>query len=629
MKRNIYLQAKDISVVQDVINQILKNNPFHKTEMILVKDSLSRITSSSVIANVSSPCYNASAMDGYAIRSKDTLNADEDHPVSISKDNYQLINTGEEVPSNYDAVVMIEDVQMSHNLSITVIRHIKSYENIRPIGEDIINGDTILHKNHKIRPIDISVMLSARLTELEVYQKPKVAIIPTGNEIIDDPKKLTKGKIIDSNSYFLKNELLLDGMDPLVFDIVPDNQNELKEKINEATNHYDLVLIGAGSSAGSKDYTKHIIEELGTVHIHGISIKPGKPTIIGEVNNTSVIGVPGYPVSTYITYSQVIKKLVLGMLEQPAIDNLTVKARLPLKVYSSLKHHEYVRMKLGYINGEYVATALSRKAGSTRSVVDADGILEIPKNSEGYEKNSVVNIQLLKDTETIKKSLVVVGSHDIILDTLNNLMIDKGYHISSSHVGSFSGVLGMKANSAHIAPVHILHTDGTYNAFLIDKYLDKDYRLIKGVNRQQGLYVKKGNPKNIQSIEDLVREDITFVNRQKGSGTRTLLDYLLQEKNLHSNQINGYNFELATHTLVASSVLDDRFDTGLGIKSVAILNNLDFIPVALEEYDFIIHKDSLELEIVKQFIHILKSDVFKKELAKLSGYTTNNIGEVL
>ncbi len=626
MNRNVYLETKDLKTIKKTLKSILNQINYSKSEKVNVKDSLNRVLFDPIKAKVSSPFYNASAMDGYAISAFETFNATEETPVNIS--NFSPINTGDELPIDYDAVVMIEDAQINKDKSMTLIKSIRAYENVRPIGEDIVKDDIILQRNHKIRPIDISVMLSSGIDEIDVYKKPTVAIIPTGDEIIRDVKNIRKGKIIDSNSYYLQNELTRIGAEPVVFEIVKDKYLLLEKIIIEACNNYDVVLVGAGSSAGSKDYAKKIVEKNGRVFAHGISIKPGKPTIIGMINETPIIGVPGYPVSTYIVFEEVIQYLILGYINQFKPTPTYIKARLSMKIYSSLKHFEFVRMKIGYINNEFVATQLDRKAGSTRSVVDADGILEIPKNSEGYNKDTTVNIRLLKDIESIKKSLVVIGSHDIIIDTIHDLMENEGYNISSSHVGSFAGVLAIKSECTHIAPSHLLHTDGTYNTFLIDKYLNKDYVVIKGVNRNQGLYVKKGNPKKIKSLKDLTRKDITFVNRQKGSGTRTLLDYLFKKENINADKIKGYDFELTTHTLIANSVLDERFDTGLGIESVAYLNNLEFINLGTEEYDFIIKRDSLELDIVKSFIKTLKSDKFAEALSKIPGYSLYNIGEL-
>ncbi len=630
MKRNIYLQTVDFKEVEIILEKLISNANYQKQkELVVVTDSLSRITFEAVYAKVSSPFYNASAMDGIALKAKSTYEATETTPVIIKENEFIYINTGNEIPEEFDAVVMIEEVFTNDDGTITLYKSARPYQDIRPIGEDIVEGDLVLPRNHKIRPVDISALLSAGIAYINVIKKPLVAIIPTGDEIVSNVKDIKKGTIIDSNSHFMKNELILLGTNPTIFPIQKDEYKILESTIVKASKEYDLVLIGAGSSAGSKDFAKDIVEKNGNVFVHGIGIKPGKPTIIGEINNTPIIGIPGYPVSTYISFDNVVKKVVRSYLSQNSPTKNTIKAKLTKKVYSSLKNYEFIRVKLGLIGNEYVATPLDRGAGVTMSLVKADGLLEIKKNSEGFYSNKEVEITLLKDVNDIKKSLVVVGSHDILLDKVNDLMNVNDYHLSSSHIGSFGGVLAIKSKGCHISPVHILNDDGVYNEFILENYLDNDYVLVRGVIRTQGLYVKKGNPKNITSLKDLKKENITFVNRQRGSGTRMLLDYLLKEEKINPEDIKGYEFELSTHTLVASSVKDDRFDAGIGIMSVAKINNLDFIPLGDEKYDFIVLKEVLETPLYQEFLQTIKSNEFKEALNKIGGYEIHNIGDII
>ncbi|KFZ27092.1 MAG: Molybdopterin molybdenumtransferase [Candidatus Izimaplasma bacterium HR2] len=628
MKRNVYLKSTDLKDISPIIKMLVLKHAL-KEEVISVVDALNRITVEAIYAKVSSPYYSASAMDGIALKASLTYGASETTPVILNKEDIVYINTGNEIPDKYDAVVMIEDVYDNNDGSISLIKSVRPYQDIRPIGEDIVEGDMVIPKNHLIRPVDISALLSAGIGEIKVIKKPKVAIIPTGDEIVRDVKDLKKGKIIDSNSFFMKNELELLGAVSTIFDVVVDEFSLLENAILEAASKYDLVLIGAGSSAGSKDYAKNIIEKNGIVHVHGISIKPGKPTIIGEINSTPVIGIPGYPVSTFIAFDLVVKPIIRMFLNIEGTAKKIVKAKLTKKIYSSLKNHEFIRVKLGVINNEYIATPLDRGAGVTMSLVKADGIMIIDKNLEGYNAGSIVEVYLLKDIKEIEKSLISIGSHDILLDKVDDLMSNSNYHLSSSHIGSFGGIMAIKSKGCHIAPVHVLDDDGTYNKNILDKYLNSDYSLVRGVSRIQGLMVKKGNPKNIKSLNDLLRDDITFVNRQRGSGTRILLDYMLNKEKIDGTKITGYDFELSTHMLVASSVKDPRFDLGMGIVSVANLNKLDIVEIGKEHYDFLVLKEIIDTPIFNEFIKVLKSTEFKLELDKLGGYEIDNIGEII
>jgi putative molybdopterin biosynthesis protein len=628
MKRNVYLKSTDLKDINPIIDLIVKNYKV-QYETISVVDSLNRISFEGIYANVSSPYYSASAMDGIALKASLTYEASETNPVVINKKDIIYINTGNEIPEKFDAVVMIEDVYDNNNGTISLIKSVRPYQDIRPIGEDIVEGDMVIPKNHLIRPVDISALLSSGIVEIKVIKKPRVAIIPTGDEIIRDVKDLKKGKIIDSNTFFMKNELTLLGAESKIFDVVVDEFNLLEKAVIEASNNYDLVLIGAGSSAGSKDYAKNIIEKNGIVHVHGISIKPGKPTIIGQIKNTPIIGIPGYPVSTFISFDLVVKPIIRKVLNIEKTHKEVIKAKLTKKIYSSLKNEEFIRVKLGIINNEYIASPLDRGAGVTMSLVKADGIMIVPKNSEGYLSGSIVDVSLLKDIKEIEKSLISIGSHDILLDKVDDLMSNDNYHLSSSHIGSFGGIMAIKSKGCHIAPVHVLDEDGTYNLNLLDKYLDSDYCLVRGVSRVQGLMVKKGNPKNIQSLKDLTKDGITFVNRQRGSGTRILLDYMLAKEKIDSKDVKGYDFELSTHMLVASSVKDSRFDCGMGIVSVANLNNLDIVEVGKENYDFLVLKNIIDTPIYNEFIKALQSVEFKNELDKLGGYIINDIGVII
>jgi len=630
VKRKIYLNSIDLKEISPLIHNIcLKSKYKISYETIDTVDSINRITYEAIYAHVSSPFYNAAAMDGITLVAKNTYEATETSPVIIAKKDFLAVNTGNIIPPEFDAVVMIEDVMENADGSITLIKSVRPFQDIRPIGEDIVEGDMILPKNHKIRAVDISALLSGGIPNIKVIKKPLIAIIPTGDEIIRDVKELKAGKIIDSNSFYVKNELELLGCEAVILDVQKDIFETLEKTIMNAIKKYDLVIIGAGSSAGTKDYAKSIIEKNGTVHIHGIGIKPGKPTIIGEINGVPLVGLPGYPVSTFIAFDNIVRPFIANFLNQEIKRYKTVKAKLTKKVYSSLKNHEFIRVKLGIINNEIIATPLDRGAGITMSLVKADGIMVVPKNSEGYSAMEYVDIQLLKDIKEIEKSLIVIGSHDILLDKVDDLMSNDKFHLSSTHIGSFGGIMAIKNRGCHLAPVHILHNSGIYNEFIIDKYLDNTYTLVRGVSRIQGLYVKKGNPKNIKSLQDLTRDDVTFVNRQRGSGTRILLDYLLKKEEIDKNLITGYGFELGTHMLVASSVKDPRYDCGMGVVSVANLMGLDIIELGEEHYDFIVLNEIIDTPLYNNFIKVLKSFDFKKELDKLGGYSIDNIGEII
>ena len=414
------------------------------------------------------------------------------------------------------------------------------------------------------------------------------------------------------------------GGEAKVYPVVEDDYDKIKRQIMSALSENDMVIVNAGSSAGRDDYTVHVLREIGKVLVHGVAIKPGKPVILAIVENKPVVGLPGYPVSAYIDFENFVTPVLNMMSGRKTFSRNTVKAVLSKRLVSSLKHKEYVRMRAGKVGDRIVVSPLARGAGAAMSLVKADGFCIIPQNSEGFEAGDEVEIELYKSLEELGNTLVSIGSHDLILD----IIADK-ISLSSSHVGSMAGLMALKRGETTIAPTHLLNMEtGEYNvSYIRELFPDTKMALIKGVTRIQGIMVKKGNPLGIKGVEDLIR--CRYVNRQKGAGTRVLLDYKLKELNINPEQIDGYDKEATTHMAVAALVAKEDIDAGMGIESAAKAMNLDFIEVGPEEYDFAIRRDSLQLPEVQAFIQVLKSDDFHNKLAKMGGYGWERSGEVV
>ncbi|MDD4504666.1 MAG: molybdopterin biosynthesis protein, partial [Clostridiaceae bacterium] len=485
----------------------------------------------------------------------------------------------------------------------------------------------------EIRPVDIAAMLSGGINELAVVKKPRVGIIPTGTEIIEPDEPLVLGKIIESNSRMFEGMVTEYGGEPIRFKPVPDDYELLKDTISKAVKENDMVLINAGSSAGSEDFTVKLIAELGEVLVHGIATKPGKPAILGIVDHKPVLGIPGYPVSAYFVFEAFAKPLIRRFLKQEVLPKNKTEAVLSRRMISSLKHTEYVRIKLGMVEDKLIATPLNRGAGATMSLVRADGILTIPRHSEGIEAGEKVQVELTKNIDDIKNTIVSIGSHDLIMDMIGSLMHrrDSRYNLSSSHVGSMGGLIALRRGEAHMAPIHLLDEEsGIYNKSYIKKLLPgSKVALVKGVKRVQGMMVRKGNPKDIAGFKDFTREDVQFINRQKGAGTRILVDYILKREGIDPASILGYEREMTTHMAVAAAVSSGSADVGVGVLSAANAMDLDFIPIGEEEYDFAIPEKYLEMDMFKQFIDIIKSEEFKDILLNLGGYGAEGIGKIV
>lgn len=629
MKRSFYLKSTDLEIAKAEYNKALASIFLNrKTEIIESKDALNRVLAQAVYAKRSVPFYPSSAMDGIALNAKITINANEHKPLTLKSTDYIEVDTGDPILDPYDAVIMVEDCIETED-GIQIIKSVVPWENVRPIGEDIVEGELLFPMEHSLRPMDISVLMASNLLKIEVYNQVKVAIIPTGTEIRSAYDAIEVGDIVESNSYLFMGLAQEAFALPVTLNIVPDDYDLLLETVRNAVKNYDVVLINAGSSAGREDYTASVIQALGEVIIHGLSIKPGKPAILGKVDDVPVIGIPGYPVSAHIVFEEFVRPLLLKMNHKPSVSVLTVKAISTRRIVSSLKSKEYIRVKLGYIDGKYIATPLARGAGMMMSVVKSDGYALIDKNSEGIEPNDEMLVWLNKPIDTIQKTIMAIGSHDVVMDVINNLFeqTNKDVHISSVHVGSYAGLLALKRKESHIAMSHLLDSSGSYNQDVVKQlFLDEEMVLIKGVKRIQGLIVSAGNPLNLLNVHDLLR--CRFVNRQRGAGTRVLLDYWLKEMNINPDEINGYDKELTTHLAVAASVENGVADCGLGVYSAAKIMGCDFIPLGEEDYDFICRKEMLETDHIRLFIECLRSDLFKENCKQLGGYNTERSGEV-
>ncbi len=632
MDRNIYLNNMDIDEALKLF--IEKAGVRKKNETIKVIDSLSRIAAEPVFAKYSSPNFNAAAMDGIAVKAVDTFGATEVNPIILKKNSHYIyVDTGDPIIEPYDAVIMIEDVTETGGDSLKIIASAYPWQHIRPIGEDIVAHEMIIPSNHTIRPVDIGALLSGGITDICVYTKPKVGIIPTGTEVVEPGTALEQGDIFESNSRMFENLIKEYGGEPIRYKPVPDDYDLLRKTIKNAVKENDIVIINAGSSAGSEDFTQALVKDLGELLTHGIAAKPGKPAVLGIINEKPVLGVPGYPVSAYIVFEIFAKPLIMSRAgKKPPRVNF-IESILSRRLISSVQNREYVRIKIGKVGEKLIATPLSRGAGVTMSLVRADGILEIPKNSEGHEAGEIVKIRLLKDIEDIENTIVSIGSHDLAMDIIGNLMHKKDsvYNLSSAHVGSMGGIMALRRDEAHIAPIHLLdENSGKYNIAYIKKHLsDRKIALIKGVKRTQGMIIKKGNPKSIQTIEDLLQRGIVFVNRQKGAGTRILTDYLLKKAGIKAEEIKGYEREMTTHMAVAAAVASGSADVGMGVYSAAKAMELDFIPIGEEDYDFAIPVEFLEENMIQLFLDVITSAEFKNELRKMGGYETINIGEIV
>ena len=632
--RRYYLQDVPLDEARARYNQALEAAGALRhagSESVLVQNALARITAAPVWARRSAPHYDSAAMDGVAVRSRDTAGATETSPLPLTlPDQARWVDTGEPIPEGFDAVIMVEVVQEVDDTTIQITAPVPPYNHVRAIGEDIVASELLLPENHMLRPADLGACAAAGVIELQVRPKPRVAIIPTGTELVDigaDPKP---GDIVEFNSLVLGGMLNEWGAEPVRFSPVSDDPEKLQCAISTAVEQCDLVLVNAGSSAGAEDYTAGLVEKLGELVVHGVAIRPGHPIVLGVVEGKSVIGIPGYPVSAAISCELFVQPIIEAMLGREVIPRQTAKAVVTRRVQSPMGEDEFLRVRLGQVGDRMVATPVQRGAGVISSLVRADGLTLIPRSVEGVEAGSEVLVQLLKPIEEVRKTIVAIGSHDMVLDLIASRLSSKtgGPGLSSANVGSMGGLLAIRRGEAHIAGTHLMDEEtGEYNVAFIERYIpNREVALVYLVARTQGLMVKGGNPQGISSLSDLTRSDISFVNRQRGSGTRVLLDFELRKMGIDANKVRGYVREEYTHLAVAAAVSGGKADAGLGILPAAKAMGLDFMPLFSEEYDLVIPAEYFESELLGPMMDLIRTPKFQRQVEALGGYDATKMG---
>jgi len=629
---------KTLAQAREIILTEFQAHNFLSTEIIPVQDSVGRTLAQPVTAELSSPHFHAAAMDGVAVAAASTFGANPAQPIElqVNKDAF-YVNTGHVLPDNTDAVIMIEHLNVLDEHRIQIEAPVFPWQHVRKIGEDIVATELLFPRNHVITPYCLGALITGGIFKVPVKRKPRILIIPTGSELVDwrsSTAALKPGQVLESNSYVIGNLAAEAGADFSRSRQLMDDPVKIRTAVQAAVKgDVDIVLTVGGSSAGSEDYAKDVIIGLGEVLVHGVTIMPGKPVIVGKIENKPVFGIPGYPVSAIIAFEQFVKPLIDQMRGQPEQARPSIYVEPTRKVASKLGLEEFVRVKLGTVGSRVVATALPRGAGCITSITEADGIIRIPEHMEGLKDNQAVKAELIKPAASIDNTIVAVGSHDNTLDVLADELKagTTNLSLSSSHVGSMGGLMAVKRGACHIAGSHLLDTEnGTYNVSYLDKYMPgRNVRLVNLVMRDQGLIVPRGNAKGISGIEDLARDDLAFINRQGGSGTRILLDYKLGQLGLDPARINGYDTEEYTHMSVAVAVLSGTVDVGLGIFAAARALDLDFIPVVTEQYDLVIPQEYFESEKIQALMDIINTDTFKTRVESLGGYSTEKTGQVI
>jgi molybdopterin molybdotransferase/putative molybdopterin biosynthesis protein len=571
-------------------------------------------------------------MDGIALLAADTRGASETTPLLFAPDAFAVVDTGDPLPEGYDAVVMREHVHYVDGQA-ELRAAVAPYQHVRSIGEDISATELLLPAGHRLRAVDVAAAAAAGATEIVVRRAPMVAILPTGDEMRPVGSELAPGELLDTNSLMLAAQARAVGCEVITLPIEPDDQDRIAAAIRDAIGACDLMIIIAGSSAGRDDYTAQLVERLGALAVHGVAVRPGHPVVLGAIEATPVIGAPGYPVSASLTFDIFAAPLLADLEGAMATPRPETRARLARKVVSVIGSDDWVRVRLGRVECGLVASPLPRGAGVLTSLVRADGLLVIPTEVEGHHAGEEVDISLLRSLPEIEGTIVAIGSHDPILDlAASDLRTrDPRVTLASSNVGSLGGLIALRDGLCHLAGSHLLQPEtGQYTIPYVEQMLaGRDIAVVRLVHRAQGLIVAPGNPLGLGGIGDLARPELRYVNRQRGAGTRVLLDYELQRAGIDAASLSGYSREEPTHLAVAAAISADRADCGLGVQAAARAFGLGFVPVTQEPYDLVLERATAESGRLAPLWTLMDSTEFRSAVEALGGYDTSEMGRRL
>ncbi|MGQ0574434.1 MAG: molybdopterin biosynthesis protein [Pseudonocardia sp.] len=595
-----------------------------------VAEAVGRVTAEPVWARRSSPAFDSAAMDGIAVRAADTVGAAETTPVLVA--DFAVVDTGDPLPAGYDAVVMREHVHLAGGAA-ELRAAVPPYEHVRSIGEDISATELLLPAGHRLRPVDVAAAAAAGATSVAVRRRPRVVIVPTGDEIVPVGTDPAPGEILDTNSIMLAAQARELGCAADVTPIVGDDPDAITAALRAAAADADLVVLVAGSSAGRDDYTARVVDGAGVLAVHGVAVRPGHPVVLGAVDATPVLGAPGYPVSAALTFDIFAAPLLAALEGAAPRERPVMTARLARKLASVVGMDDWVRVRLGRVGGAVVATPLPRGAGVLTSLVRADGLLVVPAGVEGHHAGADVRVELLRGLGEIGRTVVAIGSHDLVLDMAASALraADPLVTLASSNVGSLGGLVALRDGLCHLAGSHLLDpATAAYTLPYVDKLLGgdggQDVAVVRLVHRDQGLIVAAGNPLELAGVEDLTRPGLRYVNRQRGAGTRALLDHELTRRGLDATAIAGYAREEHTHLAVAAAVAADRADAGLGILAAARAFGLDFVPVAREPYDLVLRASMLDDPVLAPLWELLDRPDFRADVESLGGYSCAETG---
>ena len=603
------------------------------TETVPLGDALDRVCASPVIARLSSPHYHACAMDGIAVDARRTVGARETAPLELRADEAIVVDTGDPLPPGCNAVIPIELVEPRAGGRVAIRAAVAPFEHVRAIGEDVVASEVVVPARRRLGPADLAACAAAGVESIEVVRRPRVAIVTTGDELVDASIAApAPGDIVDSNAVLLAACVRSYGGEVAVQRRVRDDRDALEDAVRDALERADVVVVNAGSSAGRDDHTARVFAQFGSVVVHGVAIRPGHPLVLAVSRERAIplLGIPGYPVSAAICADLFLRPLLEQLGRRDAADVHELDVELTRKLFSPLGEDEFVRAVIARVDGRLVATPLQRGAGVITSLSRANAIVTVPRFSEGIAAGGRVRARALRPLASIERTVLAVGSHDVALDLLAGRLADASIELVSAHVGSIGGLTALRERAAHLAGTHVLDpASGTYNDEAVRRYGPRTpVALVRLAEREQGLLVARGNPLGITSLAGVARLRARYVNRQRDAGTRILLDALLAREGIDAAQIEGYERLEFSHLAVAQLIASGDADAGLAIRAAAQAFGLDFVHVAWEPYELALPASALNEPRIARLIALLADPAFRADVEALGGYDAARAGEV-
>ncbi len=606
------------------------------SERVGLAEALGRVSAAPVFARLSSPHYHACAMDGIAVSAERTRGARETAPLELEIDREaRFVDTGDPLPESSDAVIPIEEVELRGAGRIAIRAAVAPFAHVRPIGEDIVATEAVVTAGRRLEPADLAALAAAGVSALEVVGRPRVAIVTTGTELVSpDVERPGPGQIVDSNAVLLRACVQRWGGLATLAGPVADDRLQLEAAVRRALESSDVVVVNAGSSAGSEDFTAGVFARVGDVVVHGVAIRPGHPLVLGVARSgeraVPLLGIPGYPVSAAICAELFLRPLLERLGRRDASEERSFEAVLARKLFSPLGEEEFVRAVAARVGERLIVAPLRRGAGVITSLSRANCILTVPRFSEGFHEGARVRVRALRPAAAIERTLLAVGSHDVALDLLAGALAERGLELVSANVGSIAGLVAVAGDATHVAGTHAIDpATGSYNDAAVRRYVPgKRVALVHFARRTQGLIVAPGNPLGLRTLQDVAERRARFVNRQRDAGTRLLLDLLLGRAGIPSASVQGYDRLEFTHLAVAALVAAGSADCGLGILAAARALGCDFIPLAEEPYELALAAEQLNDGRVAALVESVANPALREQIAALGGYDPAQSGRI-